>query len=85
MKEETGEINFGCHGAVICPSCGTGRITKGTTSIDAFATVNHLEASIYMTCPYCGDDLLVNGDGKTIAYEFKEHACKITKIQIVEF
>lgn len=84
MKEEPISVRFD-YGAVLCPNCHVGKIESGEIRVSAFDCSNHLEAHIHMVCPNCGDRLLVQGDGKTIGYNFKDNSCDSRKLTIVEY
>jgi len=75
MREE--EETLFMFGAVLCPKCEKGKITKGCVSVCGYDCSNHLEAAVHMICPKCGEMLLIQGDGKSISYNFnlEEHTC----------
>jgi len=83
MREEDKEFLFG---AVLCPSCEFGIITKGHSSVCGFSCSNQLDAAIHMICPYCGEELLVHGEGRQIYYniDVKSHDCRNKEITIVD-
>lgn len=75
--------------AILCPSCEYGIIYSFRPSV-FFHTYNdgttRVDISMHMTCPYCGDDVLISGYGNKACHNYvEEHwthtsRCKFSKI-----
>jgi len=87
MREEDKEFLFG---AVLCPSCEFGIITKGHVNAHGYryeSGSGRLGLDMYMTCPYCGETIICSDDGREVAYNITitgNNECRFKEITIVD-
>ncbi|MCK9459933.1 MAG: hypothetical protein M0R80_09875 [Proteobacteria bacterium] len=81
MKEE---IEIYGAGAVLCPSCQYGLITKAyniTFWVYAHGTT---DCNAHSICPYCGETVLITSGSDVVHYRFEDAACMAAPLVVVD-